>query len=125
MLGTQPATWLPIGRALRRALEASGAVVVAIADCAGASTLDGPAVDSSALVIAFVDSPARTLAQWVASGTAGPASVVLDDWRESARHLLQLVHRESGRYLLIDTAEAAAAPDALVRTLTRRISPLP
>jgi hypothetical protein len=51
--------------------------------------------------------------------------VVLDDWRESARHLLQLVHRESSRYLLIDTAEAAAAPDALVRTLARRISPLP
>ncbi len=125
MLGTQPATWLPIARALRQALEASGAVLVAIADCAGASTLDGPAVDSSALVIAFVDSPARTLAHWVASGTTGPASVVLDDWRESARHLLQLVHRESSRYLLIDTAEAAAAPDALVRTLARRISPLP
>jgi hypothetical protein len=51
--------------------------------------------------------------------------VVLNDWRESARHLLQLVHRESSRYLLIDTAEAAAAPDALVRTLARRISPLP
>ena len=125
MLGTQPATWLPIARALQQALAASGTVVVLRPDRGVASAYGGPAAESTSLVIAFVDSPARALAQWVASDTTGTASAVLDDWRESARHLLQVVHRESGRCLLIDTAEAAAAPDALVRTVARRISSLP
>ena len=125
ILGTQPATWLPIARALQQALEASGTVVVACPDRAVANACVGPAAQSTSLVIAFVDSPARALAQWVASGTAGKASAVLDDWRESARGLLQVMYREPGRCLLIDTAEAAAAPDALVRTVSRRISSLP
>ena len=124
MLGTQPPTWVPIARALQQALEASGTVVVATPDRGAAGAYGGPAAESSAQIIAFVDSPARALAQWVASGTTGTASAVLDDWRESARHLLQLVHRESGRCLLIDTAEAAAAPDALARTVARRHSSL-
>lgn len=125
LLGTRPATWVPIARALRQALEASGTVVVAMADGEAASTCDGPAVESNALVIGFIDSPARALAQWVASGTTGTASAVLDDWRESARHLLQLAHRESGHCLIFDAAEAAAAPDALARAVAQRHSSLP
>lgn len=124
MLGTQPPTWLPIARALQRALEASGTVVVATPDRGAASAYGGPAAESKARIIAFVDSPARAVAQWVASGTTGTASAVLPDWRESAQHLLKLVHREPGRCLLIETAEAAAAPDALVRTVARWHSPL-
>lgn len=125
LLGTQPATWVPIARALQQALEGSGTVVVAMPDGGAANTRDGPAVESNALVIAFVDSPARVLAQWVASGTTGTASAVLDDWRESARHLLQRVHRDSGRCLIFDAAEAAAAPDALARAVAQRLSSLP
>lgn len=124
MLGTQPPTWVPIARALQQALEASGILVVAALDRGAAGAYGGPSTESAAQIIAFVDSPARALAQWVASGTTGTASAVLDDWRESARHLLQLVHRESDRCLLIDTAEAAAAPDALARAVARRYSSL-
>lgn len=125
ILGTQPATWLPIAHALQQLLEASGTIVVAMPDREIAGVCSAPGSAPSARIIAFVDSPARSLAQWVASGTNGTASEVLDAWRKSARHLLQLVYREPGRCLLIDTAEAAAAPDALARTVARWHPSLP
>jgi hypothetical protein len=100
-------------------LEASGILVVAMSSGEIAGVCSSPGTAPAARIIAFVDSPARSLAQWVASGTKGTASEVMDAWRESARHLLQLVYREPGSCLLIDTSEAAAAPDALARTVAR------
>ncbi len=116
--GTRPAAWLPIAQALQGALQASGAVVVPMSGHEGAGGQDGAAA-VAADVIAFVDSPQRALAQWVASGDTGTALELLNTWRRSAAELLKRVHRNSGRCLLVDAAEAAAAPDALARTVAQ------
>ena len=116
ILGTLPATWLAIGQALRQALTASGATASLMPDDAAAA----PAT----LGVVFVDSPARVLAQWVASGEAGSAPTVLQTWRDSATRLLKLVHRNADRCLLIDVAEATRAPAELVRALAGRHAPL-
>ena len=117
ILGTRPATWLPIARALRQALEMAGVAVVLAADRDAADGHEGPSAAPMADFVALVDSPARVLAQWVASGEIGSALQILEAWRHSAAQLLKLVHRSTGRCLLIDVAEASAAPDGVAHAL--------
>lgn len=116
ILGTLPATWQPIAQALQQALQAAGATV------ASTSVPDPAALEDSGIVptdyvVALVDSPARVLAQWVASGESGTAFEVLEAWRGSANELLKLVYRSAGRCLLIDVAEANATPGGVVQAL--------
>ena len=120
ILGTLPTTWLPIAQALQQVLEASGATVAPIP----ASGPDGAGTAPAADAIAFIDSPARVLGQWVASGESGSALRVLETWRRSATDLLRRVHRSAERCLLIDVAEANAAPDKLLQALAGWHAPL-
>lgn len=117
ILGTRPATWLPIAQALQQALQAAGVTVVPAADAGAAGGQVGSGVAATADVVALVDSPVRVLAQWVASGEAGSVLQVLEAWRHSATELLKLVHRSTGRCLFIDVAEASAAPDAVAQAM--------
>ncbi len=119
ILGTRPATWLPIAQALRQALEMAGVAVVPAAGRDAADGHEGSSAAPMADIVALVDSPARVLAQWVASGETGSALQILEAWRHSAAELLKLVHRSTGRCLLIDVAEASAAPDGMAQALAR------
>ena len=119
ILGTQPPTWVPLAQALRQPLEAARDTVAAMPLRDVTTSGGAPAAGTAVRTIAFVDSPARALAHWLVEGTAGASSDVLRAWRASARALLQRVHSDPGQCLVIDTAEAAAAPDALLRTVAR------
>lgn len=118
ILGTLPATWLPIAQALQQVLEASGATVASISQRGPTGGHDGAGTAPTADIVAFIDSPARVLGQWVASGDSGSVPHVLETWRRSAMDLLKLVHRSAGHCLLIDVAEASTAPDKLLHALT-------
>lgn len=122
ILGTLPATWLPIANAFRQALEAAGATV-AMTPESNPAALKGCGIVATGNVVALVDSPARVLAQWIASGESGNAFEVLKAWRDSATELLKLVHRSAGRCLLINVAEASAAPDGVVQALADWYAP--
>ena len=123
VLGTLPATWLPIAQALRQALQAAGATVASTSD-PNSAALKGSGIVPTDYVVALIDSPARVLAQWIATGESGSAFQVLEAWRDSATDLLKLVHRSAGRCLLIDVAEANAAPSGVMQALADWHAPL-
>ncbi len=124
IVGTLPATWLSMAQPLRQALEASGAAASLMLERDAAAQQGNRWAAPTALTVALIDSPARVLAQWIASGEAGNALGVLQTWRDSATQLLKLVHQNTDRCLLIDVAEAAQEPHGLVRALSSLHAPL-
>lgn len=77
------------------------------------------AAEPDARFIVLADSPTRALAHWIGGAGSGTPEQALARWCEGVRRLLDHAHRRPDHCLLVDAAEAAAAPEALALALNR------
>lgn len=110
LCGTAPRGWEPLARALSEAMAARGQRAQIVDD---STSLAAHRDNEAARFLAFVESPARCLAQH----PGADANHLLDTWSLSARDLLRSWRSRPTRWRLVDVDESERAPQALADQL--------